>query len=221
MKNIFEKVIQDLEKIDWKDFNDVAISNKRILENIFNNRGVIGLLLKNVLKNDNLISLAEHYDFFDKIVLYIDQKDRFRIRLHIFSGEDSNKYRPHCHRWDYSSIILNGGYKHSIYGTEDKINENIEVDALRPILSQEEKIGSIYTLSHKVFHSIEAKKDTVSIIIRASAVKDRFLIMDKKVNKIWWEYGRESETIEEIRNKTVSVKDLKILIDRISKLVLI
>ena len=35
MKNIFEKVIQDLEKIDWKDFNEVAISNKKILENIF------------------------------------------------------------------------------------------------------------------------------------------------------------------------------------------
>ena len=89
MKNIFEKVIQDLEKINWKDFNKVAISNKRILENIYNNRGIIDLLLKNVLKNDNLISLAEHYDFFDKIVLYIDKQDRFRIRLHIFSGEDT------------------------------------------------------------------------------------------------------------------------------------
>ncbi|KKQ55780.1 MAG: hypothetical protein US74_C0023G0006 [Parcubacteria group bacterium GW2011_GWA2_38_13] len=45
MENTFEKVIKDLEKIDWKYFNEVAISNKKILENIFGNRGIIDLLL--------------------------------------------------------------------------------------------------------------------------------------------------------------------------------
>ena len=218
---MFENIIQDLEKINWKNFDEIIATNKKILENIFNNRGIISSLLKNVLKNDKLISFAEHYDFFDKIVLYIDKKDRFRIRLHIFSGEDSNQYRPHCHRWDYSSIVLNGGYKHNIYGTEEEINENTEIDVLKPILCQEEKVGSIYTLSHKVFHSIAAQKDTVSVIIRGPAVKDRFLIMDKKVNKIWWEYGRESETIEEIKNKAIAIKDLRALIDKVNRLALI
>lgn len=220
-KSTFKNIVQELEKINWEDLNKVAFVNKRVLEDIFNNRNIIGFLLKNVLKDTNLISLAEHYDFFDKIVLYVDKKDRFRIRLHVFSGENSNQYRPHCHRWDYSSVILKGGYKHNIFGTEKEINENTKIDVLKPILYQEQKAGSIYTLSNEVFHSISAKKDTVSIIIRGPSLKDRFLIMDKKVNKIWWEYGRESETIEEIKNKAITVKDLRILIDKINKLVLI
>ena len=220
MEKILERTIKSLEKINWKDFNDIALKSSTVLGDIFNNRRIIDLFLKNVVKNNNLISLVEHYDFFDKLVIYIDKKDRFRIRLHVFSGEDSNKHRPHCHRWNYSSVILQGAYKHNIYGTEDKIDENTKINNLNPILVQEEKVGSIYTLSHKVFHSIAAQKDTVSMLIRGPALKDRFLIMDKKVNKIWWEYGRESETIEEIKNKSVSPENFKKIINKIYNLVL-
>src|SRR3989344_3363851 len=220
MEKILERTIKSLEKINWKDFNDIALKSSTVLVDIFNNRRIIDLFLKNVVKNNNLISLVEHYDFFDKLVIYIDKKDRFRIRLHVFSGEDSNKHRPHCHRWNYSSVILQGAYKHNIYGTEDKIDENTKINNLNPILVQEEKVGSIYTLSHKVFHSIAAQKDTVSMLIRGPALKDRFLIMDKKVNKIWWEYGRESETIEEIKNKSVSPENFKKIINKIYSIVL-
>jgi len=220
MEKILERTIKSLEKINWKDFNDIALKSSTVLGDIFNNRRIIDLFLKNVVKNNNLISLVEHYDFFDKLVIYIDKKDRFRIRLHVFSGEDSNKHRPHCHRWNYSSVILQGAYKHNIYGTEDKIDENTKINNLNPILVQEEKVGSIYTLSHKVFHSIAAQKDTVSMLIRGPALKDRFLIMDKKVNKIWWEYGRESETIEEIKNKSVSPENFKKIINKIYSIVL-
>ena len=220
MEKILERTIKSLEKINWKDFNDIALKSSTVLGDIFNNRRIIDLFLKNVVKNNNLISLVEHYDFFDKLVIYIDKKDRFRIRLHVFSGEDSNKHRPHCHRWNYSSVILQGAYKHNIYGTEDKIYENTKINNLNPILVQEEKVGSIYTLSHKVFHSIAAQKDTVSMLIRGPALKDRFLIMDKKVNKIWWEYGRESETIEEIKNKSVSPENFKKIINKIYSIVL-
>ena len=220
MEKILERTIKSLEKINWKDFNDIALKSSTVLGDIFNNRRIIDLFLKNVVKNNNLISLVEHYDFFDKLVIYIDKKDRFRIRLHVFSGEDSNKHRPHCHRWNYSSVILQGAYKHNIYGTEDKIDENTKINNLNPILVQAEKVGSIYTLSHKVFHSIAAQKDTVSMLIRGPALKDRFLIMDKKVNKIWWEYGRESETIEEIKNKSVSPENFKKIINKIYSIVL-
>jgi hypothetical protein len=156
--------------------------------------------------------------FFDKIVLYVDKKDRFRIRLHIFSGDTSTKYRPHCHRWNYSSVILNNGYKHFIYGTEDNINEKTNFKDLKPIIIREEKQGTIYTLSHKVFHSIEAQANTVSVIIRGTAVKDRFLIMDRLTKRKWYEYGRESETIEEIKRKQVSLEHIKNLIEKLYKL---
>lgn len=218
MNKKIQKILRGLERLDWKNFEQVSLNNKKTLNNIFNDRTIIKVLLDEVLKSDNLISLAEHYDFFDKIVLYVDKKDRFRIRLHVFSDDDSNKYRPHCHRWIYSSVVLRGGYKHRIYGTEDQIDENIDVKNLNPIMSQEEKVGSIYTLNHNVFHSIETEPNTVSFFIRGPAIKDRFLIMDKRINKKWWEYGRESETFEEIKNKSIPISQLKILIDKIYKI---
>jgi len=213
-----ENIIKYLEKSDWENLEEIDFRSRKILKKLFNNRKIINLFLENVLNDKNLISLAEHYDFFDKIVLHVDKKDRFRIRLHIFSGDKSTKYRPHCHRWVYSSIILRGGYKHFIYGTEDQINENTNIRNLKPIMIQEERIGSFYTLNHNVFHSIEAEPNTVTIIIRGPAVKDRFLIMDKLTGKKWWEYGRESETIEEIKRKQVSIKHIKTLIDKLYKL---
>lgn len=100
----------------------------------------------------------------------------------------------------------------------DQINENTDIKDLNPIIIQGEKIGSIYTLNHNVFHSIEAEPDTVSIVIRGPAVKDRFLIFDKLTNKKWWEYGRESETVEEIKRKQVSIEHIKDLIEKLYKL---
>jgi len=35
MRKEIEKILKDLEKLDWKDFNKVALNNKKILESIF------------------------------------------------------------------------------------------------------------------------------------------------------------------------------------------
>lgn len=217
MEKALAKTIRDLEAINWKDLHSASNSSKKILENIFSHREIVELLLKNVLKDKNLISLAEHYDFFDKIVVYVDQKDRFRIRIHIFSDDNSNRNRIHCHRWNYSSLILSGGYQHSIYGSEKDINEHVAIKDLKPIIVQEETKGSIYTLGHDAFHAINAQGNTVSLLVRGPSVKDRFLIMDKTTDKKWWEYGRASETIEEIESKNISLGNLKKLINKISK----
>ena len=217
MEKILAKTIKDLEKINWEDLSGASNSNKKILENIFNHRKIVELLLKNVLRDKNLISLAEHYDFFDKIVVYVDKKDRFRIRVHIFSDDNSNRNRIHCHRWNYSSLILSGGYQHSIYGSEKDINEHTAIKNLKPMIVQEETRGSIYTLGHDAFHAINAQENTVSLLVRGPSVKGRFLIMDKTTDKKWWEYGRESETIEEIESKNIQLEDLKNLINKVSK----
>ena len=35
----------------------------------------------------------------------------------------------------------------------------------------------------------QAEPHTVSLIIRGPAVKDRFLVMDRKTGQSWWQYG--------------------------------
>ena len=218
MNKKITNILKSLENLDWKNFERSSFQSQKVLQNLFDDRKLIGCFLESVLKNKHLISLAEHYDFFDKVVLYVDKKDRFRIRIHIFSDDNSNVFRPHCHRWIYSSVILQGSYEHFIYGTEDQINETTDIKSLNPVMSQQEKMGSIYTLNYNVFHSIKAEPNTASLMIRGPAVKDRFLIIDKKANKVWWEYGRESETTEEIEKKSISTDYLEKLINKIYKM---
>jgi hypothetical protein len=214
MNQKIKKILKELEALDWGDVEKVHFCTQKVLKKIFTDRSILRLFIDNAIADKELVSLAEHYDFFDKLVLYVDKKDRFRIRLHLFSGETSNKNRPHCHRWAYSSVILHGGYQHFIYGTE-AIVANTEIAKIKPILIKEEKVGSTYTINDDVFHSIAAESGTVTVIIRGPSVKDRFLIIDKKANKKWWEYGRESETLEEISKKSVSPESIKEIISKL------
>jgi hypothetical protein len=213
MKEI-EEIVKCLNDLDWKDIEMVSFYTQKVLLELYSRRDVLRSLLESLLKNEELISLCEHYDFFDKLVLYKEKSDKFRIRLHVFLPE-SHKDRAHYHRWTYSSLILRGGYKHLIYGTEEQINEDVNPQDLKPLIVQEEKAGSIYTLNHNVIHSVEAVPYSVSLIIRGPAVKDRFLILDRKTGRKWWEYGRESEAIEEIRRKAMNVSRIKRIISKL------
>ena len=128
---------------------------------------------------------------------------------------ESHKDRAHYHRWVYSTLILKGSYKHLIYGTKEQIEQNINPQELKPQIIQKEGIRSVYTLNHNVIHSIEAKPYTITLFIRGPAVRDKFLIMDRKTGRKWWEYGRECETVEEIRRKTMSIDRIRRIINKL------
>jgi hypothetical protein len=185
-----------------------STTSEYILNQIYKDNNLLKYLINNFLKNKELISLSEHYDFFDKLVLYKSPSDNFRIRLHIFSGEKHNN-RPHNHRWDYSSIILNGFYKQYIYGTESFINNELNPKDLSPILKHDMSQGSCCTLSHSIFHSIDVEPNTISLMIRGKSYKSRFLIFDKMTNSKWFEYEKDSETIEEINRKKISTQQIE------------
>lgn len=213
MKDIINNIISK-ELLASKGLED---SFESILNIIYNDRTILISLLESFRNNRELISLSEHYDFFDKLVLYKDPQDRFRIRLHIFSGEKHNN-RPHNHRWNYSTILLNGYYKQYIYGTEDTINLKTDPNELYPILSHDVSLGSCYTLAHNVFHSVDVEPETISLMIRSNSCKSKFIVFDKLTNQKWYEYERESETIEEINRKIITSDQIKINIDMIHKL---
>lgn len=207
-------ILKRLNGLNWNDIEKVSSCTEKVLWEIYSSKNILRDLLTSLLNNKELLFLCEHYDFFDKLVLYKDPLDRFRIRLHVFLPE-SHKNRAHYHRWVYSSLILRGGYKHAIYGTEDQITQYMDPRDLKPIIIQQVKAGSTYTLNHNVIHSVEAKPYTVSLFIRGPAVKDRFLIMDRKTGRRWWEYGRECESIEEIRRKVMSISRVRKIINKI------
>lgn len=55
---------------------------------------------------------------------------------------------------------------------------------------------------------VVAEPYTVSLVIRGPAIKDRFLVMDRKTGQSWWQYGASQESAEDAAKKHMSVERL-------------
>ncbi len=71
-----------------------------------------------------------------------------------------------------------------------------------------EQPGSTYALHHTMVHAVVAEPYTVSLVIRGPAVKDRFLVMDRKTGQSWWQYGASQEPAYDAEQKRMSVERL-------------
>src|SRR5205823_774714 len=65
--------------------------------------------------------------------------------------------------------------------------------SLDAVMVRQETAGSAYALHHSMVHAVVAEPHTVSLVIRGPAVKDRFLVMDRKTGQSWWQYGAAQE----------------------------
>ncbi len=214
-----EDLFKMLTNLDWENTDDVNSSTQTLLNEFAHNKANIKSLLESVTTKTELLSLCEHYDILDKIVLYSDKVVGFRMRLHVFLPGYYD--RPHNHRWSYSSVILRGSYRHFLYGSDNNFDEHVSVQNLKPLMVREEQVGSTYTLHHSMVHSVVAQPYTVSLVIRGPAVKDRFLVTDKKTNETWWQYGAKYETQKEREIKAMSLERLEAVIEKIHELKLV
>lgn len=165
--------------------------------------------------NNQLFLMCEHYDILDKLVLHDDKDIGIRVRLHVFANDYFD--RPHDHRWTYSSYILSGGYKHIIYGIKRNV-ECPEFDDLIPVQIRHEKKGDSYTLHCSQYHSVIAKPETVSLIIRGPSHKDKFRLIDRITKNSWWQYGTSVESEEEKLKKRMTEKRFYFLVDKLTNL---
>ena|SRR3972149_11082380 len=196
-------------QLNWNCRETILEKGNAILSHLSSNRLLLKELVENLNHDDALFSLCERYDFFDKLILYIDPSGRFKIRLSIFSEFVSN--RPHFHRWSYVAKILKGSYLHSIFGNEVDF-EKTPIELLEPTHLCEISPQSPYFLHHSIVHAVKAKPRTVSLLLQGPPQKDRFLVIDRKIKRKWWEYGSEQETSDEKHRKQISKSRLKELI---------
>ena len=191
----FEDGLHSLTGIDWDDIEVVEGAARPFLEQLGQDREILGTLLRQAREDPRLRELSEHYDILDKIVLYDAPDSGFRLRLHVFLPGYFD--RPHNHRWSYSSLILRGGYTHYLYGSDEGLSKETKVAELRPQMVRTEHAGSSYTLDHSMVHAVVAEPYTVSLIVRGPARKRRFLVMDRQTSRVWWQQGAGDESEEE------------------------
>ncbi len=150
------------------------------------------------------MTLCEHYDILDKIVLHSDESG-IRLRLHVFLPGYFD--RPHNHRWSYASMILRGEYRHYLFGNTS-LDEAIDPGSLTALQVRQEHVGTVYALHHTMVHAVVAEPFTVSLVLRGPAIKDRFLVMDRKTGESWWQYGTHRESVASAAEKQMNLERL-------------
>lgn len=194
------------------ELEELTAESRKVLEQL-SERDKLKQCLLAAKEDPRLFALSEHYDILDKIVLYADEK--CRIRLHIFG--DGYFDRPHNHRWSYSSRILSGSYRHTIYSLVHA-NEAPEPKHLFPVLIRQESAGDFYTLHHSQYHSVTADPNTVTLIYRGPAEADRFRVMDRTTQEAWWQYGANIEKQEEKENKRMTPERFDWLVEKLKRI---
>jgi hypothetical protein len=201
---MMETIIEPLRSLDWEDTDAVEAATVKALAMLTSQRRMLRDILLDLPERPDLLGLCEHYDILDKIVLH-DDPSGVRVRLHIFFPGYFD--RPHNHRWSYASTILRGQYRHYLFGDAD-LDETVDPASLKALMVRDEQPGSTYALHHTMVHAVVAEPYTVSLVIRGPAVKDRFLVMDRKTGQSWWQYGASQEPAYDAEQKRMSVERL-------------
>jgi hypothetical protein len=206
----------DLDAVNWDDTGSILRTAEAIFDATTSASGLLTALLDNLTTAAHLRSMCEGYDFMDKLVLYDSPDHQIRLRLHLYRPGYFD--RPHNHRWPFASRILRGSYLHRLYGRDDQFTEDTDPDQLTPILERVERPGSTYALHHTSVHTVQAEADSISLLLRGPAAKDRFLILDKTAGS-FWVYGAAQETPATRASKIMNPVQLDQTIARVRELV--
>jgi hypothetical protein len=205
-------VLLGLRDINWEDTGSVLTHATPIFDALCGKPDLLTGLLDNLSADEHLAPMCEHYDFMDKLVLHDDTEAQARVRLHLYRPGYFD--RPHNHRWSFASHILRGSYLHRIFGRDDQFGEDTEPDTLQPIHERVEGPGATYALHHTSVHTVQAEADTISILLRGPAAKDRFLILDR-AGPSFWVYGAAQESPQTRASKQMAPERLDETIVRV------
>jgi hypothetical protein len=208
-----EAIIEPLRSLDWEDIDAVEHATRKALTTLTEDPQPMREMLLTLPDRPELLKRCEHYDILDKIVLH-DDESGMRLRLHVFLPGYFD--RPHNHRWSYASTILRGEYRHYLFG-DAELDEQVDPADLKALMVRQEQVGNAYALHHTMVHAAVAEPYTVSLVIRGPAVKNRFLVMDRKTGESWWQYGANLEPAASAEAKRMRVERLSKLMDSLQE----
>lgn len=188
-----ENFLEAEPPIDWSELNSASKTAERLLRQLAADKPLLRRLLTAVPEIPNLFEKCECHPLDDKIVIYDSmQRQQFRIRFRLATTYQDE--RPHTHRFPFTTLILRGAYYQTFYKSSAPLDESVDVNAVEPIYMREDDAGSAMTIHHEAIHSTIASPDTISLLLRGPAAKERAIITHKEGGKIEWRVGEHQES---------------------------
>ena len=208
-------MLDSFQDCDWNNMHDVNRRSDFALREIAQ-PSILRELVLNLFQDEYLLSMCEHFDHFDKLVLRVSDVGRTRLRMHIFG--DKFIEEAHNHRHCFSSLILKGEYIHYIHGSEDCGGGSEGGDVAVPVLVQRQMEGSCYSLHDSAVHSNLAPPNTVSLVLSGPSKREFFRIKDKKSGEERIRYGaKQKPGLQEKGEGRISEKELHAIVEVLEK----
>ena len=197
------RVMTGLPSVDWSDIEAAAETTRRIAQVLGDDRGLLRALVDRVPTMPDLRAKCECHALDDKIVIWDDQAKGLRIRLRLANTKQYE--RVHNHRYSFTAYLLHGTYYHTMYATDQQLDESADVERFWPYFVREERTGDIITLHHEQLHTTLTDPETVSLMIQSPAQKERAFMIRKSDGHVWWRVGAAQEDAE--RRREVAMSD--------------
>lgn len=168
-----DRVFNRLSRLDWESIDTTERHSRAALTELCR-PGALRELLSGVLTDKRLLRLSERHAWGDRLVLWDDPVNQWRVRLHRFEDQADD---PHSHQWPFHTLILHGSYRHTLFGTEASVRSALADggNLPPPALVRIESAGSSYAIDDTMVHAVKTTADTFSVVIQGPRLKEQAL----------------------------------------------
>lgn len=182
------ELLQPLAELDWSDVQDIRERSEPAMRALAADKPLLRDLAVSIADDPERRSICEQDYALSKYVLYNDPQGRFRVRLHIMG--EARAETPHSHRNCFASLILRGGYEHTLYAPLDDGSTLIRPEDLKQAVRRWEGEGTHYVIHHSVIHHTQTKGEPcVSLMVRGPSLRRQAINLDLEESKSWWHRG--------------------------------
>jgi hypothetical protein len=193
MTTFVEKFLVPLIERDWSCLTD----SHRFLESLLENLNARRDWLRDEFKSHSCrerfskaLASREPSTHF-KWLMFRDSNFRFEVWLHEYKSKELLKpgyaVVPHNHVYQFSSLILSGGFKHISYEVCRSREAESTFDALRVSGERVVSKNMIYTLTADHIHSLsEIQEGTTTLVVNSASLKpfsEEFNLEDRRIIK--------------------------------------
>ncbi|MEU6683576.1 hypothetical protein [Streptomyces sp. NPDC046832] len=189
-----EALMASLPKVRWDDLEAAAEITEAIARRLGDDRALLRTLVGRALRTPELREKFECHALDDKIVIWDDQDKGLRIRLRLANTDQYE--RVHNHRYSFTAYILHGAYQHTLYATDQPLDESADVSRFWPYFVREEPAGRCITLDHEQLHTTITEPETISLMIQSPARKQRAFMIRRDDGTVWYRLGAAEESAE-------------------------
>ncbi|MFD8805368.1 hypothetical protein [Streptomyces sp. NPDC059597] len=189
-----EALMASLPVVRWDEIESAAEITDAIARRLGDDRELLRTLVARAVRTPGLREKFECHALDDKIVIWDDQDKGLRIRLRLANTDQYE--RVHNHRYSFTAYILHGAYQHTLYATDQPLDESADVTRFWPYFVREEPAGRVITLDHEQLHTTITEPETISLMIQSPARKRRAFMIRRDSGDVWYRYGSADESAE-------------------------